>query len=231
MPANMNNPVLRQLQALRSQVGNQQQMNQRLRQAVEQQEISRRQGLVDVNGPQDVFTNLKRALPDYLMPGNLGDVNKVCWPFWFTNQTPILPKASGGTQTQAKASVTITQEAAFIVTAIMKSVFIYDSNAGTYTYVDAGQVGATPLTPGLSMNVIDAQSSRNFMSSPLQLDNIGYAAFPTELPTPLMFLPNSIIETQLFNSNASNNYVPWITFLGVRCRIEDAQQILSLVTG
>jgi len=100
-----------------------------------------------------------------------------------------------------------------------------------YSYVDPNCCGQGILTPGLSMTIIDAQSSRNFMSQPLQLDNVGWAGFPTELPTPLMFLPNSIIETQLFNSNVSNAYVPWITYFGVRCRIEDAQRILSTITG
>lgn len=447
--ANSNNPIIQSLQNLRNQVSTMQTQNNQLAYNVSQQEISKRQGLKSNNGPQDVRDNLKSVLPGYMMPGNVGDVNKVCWPFWFTNITPLLPAAAGGMASQAKATVTITQEAAFIMTAIMKTVFIYtttntpepvpppplgvaatyavlgasavtntgasvltgdlgvspsaaitgfppgiftgtehaaDANAaaaqlaamaaytqaqatvpltanltgmdlggltlppGTYkfntsaqltgtlildgqgnpnsvwifqigstlttasasnvimvnggvpgnvtwavgssatlgttttfagnilalasisltagatvqgslyaltgavtlisniitrqntsiapgpvlpvyTAVDPNCCGQGILTPGLSMTLIDAQSSRNFMSQPLVLDEIGWSAFPTELPTPLMFLPNSIIETQLFNSNLVNSYIPWITFLGVRCRIEDAQRILSTITG
>jgi|WetSurMetagenome_2_1015567.scaffolds.fasta_scaffold20365_2 hypothetical protein len=227
-------PLIQNLQKLRAQVGAQQQLNQKLAYNVQQREIAHRQGLKNINGPQDVKDNLSQVLPNYLMPGNIGDVNKVCWPFWFTNITPELPAAIGGNASQSKATVTITQEAAFIVTSITKAVFIHTVPApgvNVYTYVDAEQVGQTPLTPGLSMALIDAQSSRNFMSQPLNLDHIGDAKFPTELPTPLMFLPNSVIETQLFNSNPTNAYIPWITFLGVRCRIEDAQRIYSTITG
>lgn len=231
---NHNNPLLNQLQKLRAQVQSQSDLNQKLAYNVSQREIAHRQGLKNVNGPQDVRDNLKNVLPNYLMPGNIGDVNKVCWPFWFTNKTPELPAALGGNASQSKATVTITQEAAFIITSYTKAVFIHTTPAPgveVYTYVDADQVGQTPLTPGLSMALIDAQSSRNFMSQPLSLDHIGDAKFPTELPTPLMFLPNSVIETQLFNSNPTNAYIPWITYFGVRCRIEDAQRILSTITG
>lgn len=205
--------------------------NAKLANTIRQQEIAARQGLKNVNGPSDVRDNLKQVLPDYLMPGNIGDVNKICWPFWFTNRTPELPAAAGGQNSQGKATVTITAEAAFIVTAITKAVFIHDEETDTWSYVDAEQSGQEPLTPGLSMALIDAQSSRNFMSKPINFDHIGSASFPSELPTPLLFLPNSIIETQLFNSNETNSYIPWITFLGVRCRIEDAQRILSTITG
>ena len=227
----MSHPLIGKLQQLRSQIGAMQAQNTQLENSVRQRSIASRQGLKDVRGPQDVRDNLQSVLPGYMMPGNIGDVNKVCWPFWFTNNTPELPAASGGAASQGKATVTITQEAAFIMTSFTKAVFIHDLIGGTFSYVDADQVGQIPLTPGLSMALIDSQSSRNFMIRPLNLDNVGCAKFPTELPTPLMFLPNSIIETQLFNSNPDVAYVPWITFFGVRCRIEDAQRILSLITG
>lgn len=230
-PGSASAPVLQQLANVQAQVAALSAANQAKKTTLDMQEASLRQGTVPVRGPQDMLRNLKNILPDYLVPGNLGDVNKVVWPFWFTNITPLMPAATGGTQSQATASVTITQEAAFIITSFTKAVFSYDAITGFQTYVDPSQPAGTGWTPGLTMTLVDAQSSRIFMSKPVQLDTIGYSLYPTELPTPLMFLPNSIIQTQLFNSNATINYVPWITYFGVRCRIEDAQRIMSLITG
>jgi hypothetical protein len=226
----MPNPLVQHVQNLRQEVAKIQAQNAR-----KQAEIAASNSLVNpsigpVDGPKDVHKNLGNILPDYLVPGNLGDVNKVVWPFWFTNQTPELPAASTSAS-QSKGTVTITQEAAFIVTDILRSVFVHDLQANTYTYVDPNQPGQVGLAPGLSMILVDGQSRRQFMSKPIQFDHMGFARFPFELPTAQMFLPNSIIETQLFNSNTQVAYVPWITFIGVRCRIEDAQRILSLVTG
>jgi hypothetical protein len=223
--------MMQKLQNLQMQIAQMSAANQTKKQQLDTREAALRQGTVPVNGPQDVMTNLRNILPDYLVPGNLGNVNSVIWPFWFTNITPELPAASGGTASQATAMVTITQEAAFIITAFMKSIFIHDPVGGTYTYVDPQQPGQSGLTPGLSMTIQDAQSSRVFMSNPIDLDTVGDGRFPQDLPTPLMFLPNSVIKTQLYNSNTTYNYVPWITYLGVRCRIEDAQRIMSLITG
>lgn len=224
------NPLQRQVAALRQEVQAIQVRNARKQAQIEAANSMINPDMGPVDGPQDVARNLGNVLPDYLVPGNLGEINKVAWPFWFTNQTPELP-AAVPTATQSKGSVTITQEAAFIVTDILRSVFVHDLIAGTYTYVDPNQPGQTGLAPGLSMILVDGQSRRQFMSKPIQFDHLGWARFPSELPTSQMFLPNSIIETQLFNSNPLVNYVPWITFVGVRCRIEDAQRILSLVTG
>jgi hypothetical protein len=226
----LNHPLVRKLNNLQVQVAQMQAANNAKNSQLNMREAALRQGTVPVNGPQDVMTNLRNVLPDYLVPGNLGDVNKVIWPFWFTNITPELPAAVGGTQSQATAMVTITQEAAFIITAFMKSVFLHDTIANTFTYVDPSNFGQAGQTPGLSMTIQDAQSSRVFMSNPIDLDTVGDGIYPQELPTPIMFLPNSVIKTQLFNSSASA-YVPWITYLGVRCRIEDAQRIMSLITG
>lgn len=226
-----NQVALQKLANLQVQIAQMSAANQVKKAQLDIKNAAMRQGTVPVNGPQDVQTNLRNILPDYLMPGNLGDVNKVCWPFWFTNITPNLPAAIDDTQSQASATVTITQEAAFIICSFTKGVFVRDPDTGFCTYVDPAAPGAAGLTPGLSMTLTDAQSSRVFMSKPMDFDTIGYSQFPTELPTPLMFLPNSIIQTQLFNSNPDLEYIPFVTFFGVRCRIEDAQRIMSLVTG
>lgn len=224
----MENPVLNQLRNLRIQVAQSSAANAARLSMVESQEKIRNEGLEKTTGPQSVARNFGRALPKYLVPGNIGDINKVVWPFWFTATAPELPAAALGTQVQSSSTITITQEACFVLMSITKAVFV--KTAGDYFYVDPEQPGAAGKTPGLSMIMTDAQSRRIFMSNPYRLDNMGSARFPTEMP-PMLFLPNSTIEMQLFNTNTTNTYVPWITFFGYRVRVEDAQQLLSLVTG
>jgi hypothetical protein len=224
------NPILNQLRNLRVQVAQSSAANAARLEIVEQQERAKREGLERNTGPQSLARNMGRALPKYLVPGNLGDINKVVWPFWFTAQAPELPAAVGGTQVQASSTITVTQEACFVLMSITKTVFVKTLGPVEYTAVDADQPGAAGKTPGLSMIMTDAQSRRIFMSNPYNLDNMGSSRFPTEMP-PMLFLPNSTIEMQLFNTNTVNTYVPWITFFGYRVRVEDAQQLLSLVTG
>jgi hypothetical protein len=60
---------------------------------------------------------------------------------------------------------------------------------------------------------------------------VGVPEFPSVLPTPILFLPNSTIEVTYQNDNATDTFVPFITLFGYRVRIEDAQNILSTVVG
>lgn len=223
-------PLLQQYRAIQINVDRLRASNNAREKILTEEKVIQNQGLEQVDGPQALERNIVRSLPDYLVPGNLGDINRVIWPFWFTATAPELPAAVGGTQVQALSMFTVTQEAAFILMSITKSVFIKTLQPTVYTAVDPDVSGANGETPGLSVVMTDAQSRRFFMGNPLQFDHLGYAKFPTELP-PMMFLPNSTIEMQLFNTNAVNTYVPWLTFFGYRCRIEDAEMLLSLVTG
>lgn len=227
-------PLLQQLYSLRQTVGRVTAENASKSRLIGEKERLLDQNLAPTNGGASLERNMKSVLPDYLQPGNVGDVNKVIWPFWFTAQTPELPAATGGTATQSVSTFTVTQEAAFILLEVTKAVFVHTTPApgdDQFVLVDPNQPGAAAKTPGLSCIITDAQSRRQFMNSPLNFSHIGYDRFPWEFPAPMMFLPNSTIEVQLFNSNTANNYVPWLTFFGVRVRVEDAQEILSLVHG
>ena len=165
-------------------------------------------------------------LPGMLRPGNVGDINRVIWPFWFTF-TPAPELAPGES---SSASFAVTQEASFVAMAITKTV--HNLTVGpTYTYVDPGDETGAGETPGLSFFLRDAQSSRVFMQSTIELDHIGAPRFPTILAQPMLFLPNSVVEAGYTNSNASNTYVPFVTLFGYRLRIEESEKIRSLVTG
>lgn len=163
-----------------------------------------------------------------LYPGNVGDINKVVWPFWFTFNAPVLT-----TGTSSTASFTVSQEAAFIWMSFSKVVFLRTGAGPAYTYtaIDPNDETVAGEANGLKVVFRDSQSSRTFQRNPMPLDAYGVPEYPTVLSTPMMFLPNSTIEAQYSNSDATNVYVPWITFFGYRVRVENAEEILSLVTG
>ena len=223
------NPILKQVQALRVRVAQQAAANKVRADTLKAEEARARQGIEPTTGPESLSRNMKRVLPSYLMPGNIGDVNRVIWPFYFTATTQELPAAVGGTASQGTGTITVTQEAAFVVMQLSKVVFRRVAGPPVeYEYVDPTDSNATN-TPGLSMVIQDSQSRRVFMNNPIDFEHIGGPEFPWELPTPILFLPNSTIQLQYFNSNAAETYVPWVTLFGYRVRMEDASQILSLV--
>jgi hypothetical protein len=184
-----------------------------------------RQGLPPVRGASSLKQSLDAALPPTLRPGNVGSINRVIWPFFFTFSAPELSPNSS-----SQGFTTITQEAAFVWMSYTKAV--YKKTVGpVYTYVDPDDYSAAGQVDGLKFTLRDAQSTRVFHNTPLEIDSIGNPQFPSLLPTPILFLPNSTIEITYQNDNAADTYVPFITMFGYRVRIEDAQKILSTVVG
>lgn len=190
-------------------------------------QLQRRMGRQNTSA-NDLYRNIKRSVPSRLMPGNVGDINNVIWPFWFTFTAPELQP----NQT-SQASFSVTQEAAFIWMAFTKVVFKRTGAAPyVYTAIDTNQEDpAQGEANNLSFQIRDAQSSRVFSQQPVPIDAFGDPNFPSVLQTPVMFLPNSTVECLYSNADASAVYVPHITMFGYRVRLENAEQILSLVNG
>lgn len=224
-------PILQQARALKIKAEQMRAANATRLRMVESEEKRVRQGINAVNGPRDVAGNLRNHLPEWLAPGNVGDVNKVYWPYFFQPSSVEMAPASGGVQSTGSMSFSVTQEAAFVLMAITSTVFKKTTGPLQYTAIDPETTGANGKAPGLSFILADAQSRRQFMPSPLAFDHIGGSRFPFELQTPMLFLPNSTVMIDLYNTDTTNTYVPWLTFFGYRVRIEDAEQLLSLVSG
>lgn len=183
-----------------------------------------KQGIQPNSNPYDLKQNMDRALPNGLVPGNVGAINRIIWPFWFTfSAAELAPNVT------TQSFTTVTQEAAFVWMAYSKAV--YTVSAGVYTYVDPEQAGASGSTDGLKFSLRDAQSTRTFQNIPLDMDMVGSPQYISTLPTPSLFLPNSTIEVTYTNENATTTYVPFITLFGYRIRIEDANNLLSTVVG
>jgi hypothetical protein len=193
---------------------------------LQDRQMLKRQGLKPNVSDNDVLQNLNTFLPPWLSPGNLGDLNRVIWPFWFTFTAPQLPPNKNST-----GVITVTQEAAFVWMSFTKVVFKQDPITLAVTAIDPDVSGAAGKATDLTFSIKDAQSTRLFTQLPVTLDTVGVPRFPTTLPSPLLFLPNSTVEVSYFNADPVNQYIPFITFFGYRVRIDEAQKILSTITG
>lgn len=190
---------------------------------IQQMKSRQRQGVLPDTSAANLQQNMG-FLPEFMRPGNVGSINEVIWPYWFTTTQTL----SLAPDSMIRSAITVTQEAAFVLMGYSKSVFVVDE--GEYTYIDPDNAPASS-SPGLAYLYRDAQSTREFFDKPQDLEMVGNPRFPTILPAPQLFLPNSVLEVNFFNSDPVTTYAPSITFFGYRIRIEKAKDILSLITG
>lgn len=166
--------------------------------------------------------NLLKILPSHLIPGNVGNLNDVSWPFWYSfnfdlgDDPSILPRFS------QSASFQVSQEAAFLFMGISRS-------------VNSSSIDSLPL----GVEIRDRQSSRFFNNAPIPMQMIGAFGNPTILPTPMLIMPNAVYEMELKGiapqtasaSNGTGNGKIQFTLHGFRMRVEDAGKVLSSIFG
>lgn len=185
-----------------------------------------RQGQLPITSVQAAKTNLQGALPPELMPGNIGEITKVIWPFFFPARRVRLEPGQSD-----RGSFTVTQEAAFVMTSLTKVVHREDGG-GLVSYIDPRDFDvAVGGANDLVYTMRDASSSREFQSLPLALDHIGDPWEPTPFPTPMLVRENGTIEFQLTNNSLTETYHAVIMGFGYRIRISQFEKILSQVTG
>lgn len=165
---------------------------------------------------------IRKVLPNYMAPGNIGDIQKVSWPYFevmtfdFGNN-PLLSPAT--TQTQ---SFKVDQEAGFLILAV------------SWTYNSYNTGGA--LGPWL-INFTDRQSSRQFMNAPIPVQSIGTRGQPLIFTTPQYVQPNAAIEgtmttfVQGTGYNATGTSKHQFQFYGLRIRENDTENVLGTIFG
>jgi hypothetical protein len=174
---------------------------------------------------EDKEHKLSTQIPN-IQAGDLNDVNKIIWPFYFT--TPYLEIQPN---TSVSRFISITQEAAFVWTYMVRSVFEkVDLGGGVFNwnYIDPNDF-QDGIAENLQIEFADQQSSRTFFFNPININHIGHSQEPQKLDTPMMIPANNSIEVKFFNNDAAKIYIPFVTFYGYRVRTEDAQEILGLV--
>jgi len=181
-----------------------------------------------LESPQSFPTNnianlrgsLLQSLPSYMMPGNVGGLNEVTWPFFFQ-----IPLTFGADPTIIDTNVIrnsfqVDQEAAFLLMSIGRS---HDTDAAGFS--------ATSLAP-LEVEIIDRQSSRRFADGPVPLQMFGSNSCPSRFPTPMYFAPNSFLDVVV--SGIPTTGIAFtgsgafqLSFFGLRIRTEDTGKVLS----
>jgi hypothetical protein len=218
-----------ELQRLRSQVDSLSQIVQSKARNLDMKENQLRQGQISVENARDLEVNMNRNLGPMLAPGNLGDINKIIWPYYFSTELPAEPIGPNET---FQTGFSITQEAAFIMMSYTK--VVYDATPPfdvAWQYLNPNEDGIDNLAPELTFTFRDGSSSRQFFNSAIEIGHYGNPRFPTKFPRPIMFLPNQSVQVAFVNSHPTREYVPILTAFGYRMRIEDAQNLLSLVYG
>lgn len=171
---------------------------------------------------ENLRENLEKFLPPHLMPGNVGGLNTVAWPFWFQVGFDFGTNPTITANTRQTQSYQITQEAAFLLLAVSRQ-----ANA----YGTSGHLG--PYT----VEIRDRQSSRQFNDRPVPIQMISAKpGRPTRLPTAMLLMPNAFIDvtmaswlTGALSQATVGSGVHQFSFFGYRVRIEDTEKVLSSV--
>lgn len=181
-------------------------------------------GVFTVNNVKGLRKSLMGNLPGFMMPGNVGGINEVTWPFYFQANVDFGDDPTINDSTFARSFFQVDQEAAFLLMSIGRS---HSTNA-------AGQ-SATFNAP-LQVELIDRQSSRRFSDKPIPLQMFGYDSLPSVLPTPMYIQPNAFLDVVVngiptTDQDFTGSGLFQLTFFGFRIRTEDAGKVLSTIFG
>ena len=218
----INQNLITQYQRLKTLVDKEDYFLRQKEKSLNEKEQRLKERMLKDSDPMSLKQNLQTKLPNYLAPGNVGDINRVIWPFYFTTDKVIVPPESN-----VRSSFVVTQEASFVWMYYTKTVFTLDTDDNLESYLDPDNVNN--FASGLSFTIRDPQSQRQFFNRPIDLDHVGNPRWPSTLPAPQLVLPRSSLEIQFFNDNTDTTYIPRITFFGYRIRMENANELLSTV--
>ena len=174
------------------------------------------------NNIKSLQDSLLGKLPTHMVPGNVGGINEVTWPFMFQINLDVGTNPSIVDTSFTKGSFQVDQEAAFLMMSVSRA-----------HSTDAAGQSATINAP-LQVEIIDRQSSRRFNNAPMPLQMIGQNSCPSIMPTPMLFLPNAFIDFVVngipaspVSFNGSGKFQ--LSFFGYRIRTDDAGKVLSTI--
>lgn len=162
-----------------------------------------------------------KILPARMQPGNVGDIDKVTWPFWFSAVFDNGINPNYGPATRLVRNFQVSNEAAFLLNAIGRKA--WDNTV------------AGDLAP-LQIELRDRQSSRQFNDRPIPIQCIGKKSRKTELPAPMLIAPNAFFEVTMTSwllaaTPAVGNGKHEFYFFGYRIRAEDMKKTYSTIFG
>ena len=165
---------------------------------------------------------LKSILPQRLLPGNVGQLSEVQWPFYYQinfdlGNLPVIDR-----NTRQIKSFQVSQEAAFLLMTICRKSYTYDLG--------------NDLAP-LQFEIRDRQSSRVLSDKPVPMQMIGKRGLPTILPTPFLMMPTDFMDVTLSSWLTTTSQTGTasgkigLMFFGYRVRVDQQGQILSSMFG
>lgn len=166
--------------------------------------------------------SMQGILPAYMMPGNVGGINQVCWPFYFQIELDIGDDPTIIDSSFTKGFFQVDQEAALLLMSVSRA-----------HNTDAAGFSATVNAP-LQVELIDRQSSRRFSNAPTPLQMFGFNSMPAIFPTPMYIQPNGFLDVivngipataQSFTGSGKFQ----LSFFGYRIRTEDTNKVLSTI--
>lgn len=179
-----------------------------------------------VNNVKNLKNSLLGALPNFMVPGNVGAINEVTWPFLFQANLDFGTDPSLADNVFARSFYQVDQEAAFLIMGISRA---HSS--------DANNASATADAP-IQIELIDRQSSRRFNNAPIPLQMIGNNSLPSILPVAFYMNPNAALDIVASGIPPAANPVDFtgsgefqLSFFGYRIRTEDAGAVLSTIFG
>jgi hypothetical protein len=185
-----------ELQKLRQQVSSLTQFVQAKSNNLSQRESLMKQNYQQTMNSRSLESNLSQTLGPMFAPGNLGDLNKILWPYYFSTEIPTFSIAPN---TTFQTGFSVTQEAAFIWMSYTKAVYLETPDGGgvQWTYLNPNQgSGVGNFAPGLTFSLRDGSSSRQFMNTPMNMGAYGNPRFPTKFPISMMLMPNQVMQIQ-----------------------------------
>jgi hypothetical protein len=164
---------------------------------------------------------LIKRLPSSLIPGNVGNLYDVAWPFNYTINFDFGVDPTYGPATRQVQSFQNTQEAAFILGGMTRK---------SYAYSTSGE-----LAP-LNLLIKDRQSTRQFMDVSIPLQAIAKKTPYTIFEVPLVIMPNAFIDVIMSSWLTADQATTGsgrhdFTFIGYRTRTSDIGTVLSTVFG
>jgi hypothetical protein len=165
---------------------------------------------------QHPLEQFKDKLPTNLRPGNVGELTKTYWGYFYSIRNVVLTP-----QTSLPQVLTISEDGAFAIKSIQKVVFERTGVFGAYEYryLDPEIHDDANHASGLTFHMVDGQSAKGFMSDPVPMEHIGDHRNPLELKRTYAYLPNSNLEFSFHNSHPTRTYVVSLVLNGYRVRL------------
>lgn len=164
---------------------------------------------------------LNGTVPPKLRAGNVGNIDKVTWQFWYPLVFDFGINPTYSTSTKQVKAFQVSNEAAFLLMAIGRKA--WDDTI------------ASDLAP-LQIELRDRQSSRQFNDRPIPLQMIGKKSRRTVLPTPMLIAPNAFLDATMTSFVQADMPTVGIGkhelyFFGYRIRGEDMNKMYASIFG